>query len=238
MKRQRAQELRAAIDRLPLSKRQAMLEGIRRHPIVVGGDANGRGGLCPMLAASRGSSKSVGRPFARAWDGYAGARMARPATERELLTLWSMLETSIQKETEPEVPLDEAISEHKMARTRARRARRAELASCSDLAEAIAEHRAAVARTEAERDAARSSRQEERPRPADTRERDRSRPADTGERDRSRELSRREGWAWLRPFRRYDDYERALLELEAAVQEQGFELEEERQLVSSASGRD
>ena len=233
MKRQRAQELRAAIDRLPLSTRQAMLEGIRRHPIVVGGDANGRGGLCPMLAASRGSSKSVGRPFARAWDGYAGARMARPATERELLTLWSMLETSIQKETEPEVPLDEAISEHKTARTRARRARRAELASCSDLAEAIAEHKAAVARSQAERDAAASSH----PSPPS----DQTAPAgrvDTGERDRSPELSRREGWAWLRPFRRYDDYERALRELEAAVQERSFELEEERQLVSTASGRD
>src|SRR5204863_2189148 len=31
-----------------------------------------------------------------------------------------------------------------------------------------------------------------------------------GDRDRSRELRRREGWAWLRVFRRYDDYERAL----------------------------
>jgi hypothetical protein len=33
---------------------------------------------------------------------------------------------------------------------------------------------------------------------------------DTGERDRSRELRRRPGWAWLRIFRRYDDFEDAV----------------------------
>jgi hypothetical protein len=33
---------------------------------------------------------------------------------------------------------------------------------------------------------------------------------DTGERDRSRELWRRPGWAWLRIFRRYDDFEDAV----------------------------
>ena len=32
----------------------------------------------------------------------------------------------------------------------------------------------------------------------------------TGERDRTSELSGREGWAWLRPFRRYEDYAAAL----------------------------
>ena len=32
----------------------------------------------------------------------------------------------------------------------------------------------------------------------------------TGERDRTDELSGRHGWAWLRPFRRYEDYEAAL----------------------------
>jgi hypothetical protein len=31
-----------------------------------------------------------------------------------------------------------------------------------------------------------------------------------GDPDRSTELQRRAGWAWLRPFRRLDDYERAL----------------------------
>jgi hypothetical protein len=44
----------------------------------------------------------------------------------------------------------------------------------------------------------------------------RSRPADTGERHRARELRDRPGWAWLRPFRRLDEYERALAEIETA----------------------
>jgi hypothetical protein len=39
---------------------------------------------------------------------------------------------------------------------------------------------------------------------------------DTGERHRARELRHRAGWAWLRPFRRLDEYERALAEIEAA----------------------
>jgi hypothetical protein len=38
---------------------------------------------------------------------------------------------------------------------------------------------------------------------------------DTGERDRTKELAGRSGWAWLRPFRRLDEYERAISQLEA-----------------------
>jgi hypothetical protein len=45
-----------------------------------------------------------------------------------------------------------------------------------------------------------------------------------GDPDRSRELRRRAGWAWLRPFRRLDDYERALARVE---QERDVLLEEE-----------
>jgi hypothetical protein len=37
---------------------------------------------------------------------------------------------------------------------------------------------------------------------------------ETGERDRSRELHRRPGWAWLRVFRRYDDWQEALARAE------------------------
>jgi hypothetical protein len=40
--------------------------------------------------------------------------------------------------------------------------------------------------------------------------REAGRGADTGERDRSRELRQRPGWAWLRIFRRYDDFEDAV----------------------------
>ena len=44
------------------------------------------------------------------------------------------------------------------------------------------------------------------------------RPArpDTGERHRAAELRYQPGWAWLRPFRRLDEYERALEQIEAA----------------------
>jgi hypothetical protein len=46
---------------------------------------------------------------------------------------------------------------------------------------------------------------------AELRERGRERPRpETGERDRSGELRRRPGWAWLRVFRRLDDWEAAL----------------------------
>jgi hypothetical protein len=53
--------------------------------------------------------------------------------------------------------------------------------------------------------AARAHRETKRPR--------RRRP--TGERDRTSELRNRIGWAWLRVFRRYDDYEAALAAAEA-----------------------
>jgi hypothetical protein len=42
---------------------------------------------------------------------------------------------------------------------------------------------------------------------------------DTGERHRAAELRSREGWAWLRPFRRLDDFERAVEEARAMERE-------------------
>jgi hypothetical protein len=42
-------------------------------------------------------------------------------------------------------------------------------------------------------------------------------PRDTGERHRGRELGHLPGWAWLRPLRRLDEYERALAELDEAA---------------------
>lgn len=75
----------------------------------------------------------------------------------------------------------------------------AKAAPAVDLAAAIAEHEATKARNEA------ASRPTAEPREAERR--------DTGERDRTDELSGRHGWAWLRPFRSYDDYERVLEEL-------------------------
>ncbi len=178
-----ASELRAEIDRLPLATRQAMLEGIQTNSIIVGADGDPRGGVCPIYAISSPPSRRVGRPFAQAWDAYAGARMPRPASERELHILRSMLETSIEMENAPTAAFDAAIAEHKAAQARSQ--------------------------------AASSARRARRPtaeKPAPTPRRD------TGERDRTGELSRRHGWAWLRPFRRYEDYERALQMLDGLAE--------------------
>jgi hypothetical protein len=49
----------------------------------------------------------------------------------------------------------------------------------------------------------------------------RRRRRETGERHRARELRRQPGWAWLRPFRRLDEYDRALAELELGVGPRG-----------------
>jgi hypothetical protein len=212
MKRQRAQELRAAVDRLPLSTRHAMLEGINRKPIIVGADGNLGGGVCPMLAASAGSQKDVGKPFARAWDRYAGVRFARRATQRELLTLRTMLVASIEAQSASPVDLSAGAS---VAR---RIATQRTAVPDVDLSAAIAEHEALKARNEA------ASRLTEVPTTLP-----RELP-DTGERDRTDELSRRHGWAWLRPFRRYDDYERALEELREEAESRLAQGYEEREL--------
>ena len=205
MKNQRAQDLRRTIDRLPLSTRRALLEGIKTNPIIVGADGNLRGGVCPMYAAYRQPSRKQGRSFARAWDRYARARLPREASERELLTLQRMLETSIELDAEPLEPvvsLSEAIAAHKAAKARSR-------------AEREADDRERAARERADRERAPLALPPRR---------------DTHERDRSEELETRDGWAWLRPFRRYDEYERALLLLEEAQRAHDSE-SEERQLV-------
>ncbi len=204
----RAHELRAAVDRLPLATRRAMLDGIQTESIIVGADGNPRGGVCPIYATQSPPSKRIGAPFAQAWDRFAGARMGRPASEGELRTLRSMLETSIGLATEPAEP---AVS----------------------LQAAIAAHKASQARTRAHAvPPARETRQPAKPmrKPAPR--------GDTGERDRTAELSQHNGWAWLRPFRRYDDYERALLALEEMVPEaQTRPADDSERLVPSGAGR-
>ena len=55
---------------------------------------------------------------------------------------------------------------------------------------------------------------------------------ETGERDRSGELRRRPGWAWLRVFRRYDDWQEALARAEEQQADQAAERNaRERELV-------
>jgi hypothetical protein len=48
---------------------------------------------------------------------------------------------------------------------------------------------------------------------------------DTGERYRTPELRKRHGWAWLRVFRRYDAYQAALDQIEAAERDERRERE-------------
>jgi len=182
-----------------------MLEGIQKNTIVVGADGNARGGVCPLYATAAPPSKQIGRPFARAWDRFAGARMSRLASERELRTLRSMLEASIEVATEPEAPvlsLQEAIAAHKVSQARTR-------------AQAAAEQ----ARPSSGEGPARPLRRA------------------SGERDRTRELAGHEGWAWLRPFRRLDDYERALQTLDALAEAASSSEPEAERLVASSSGR-
>jgi hypothetical protein len=178
-RRSTVEDLRLAIDCLPIHTRQAMLDGIRSAPIIAGAYVDGDGGVCPMLAAHRRGGRTSASSFARAWDRYAHAKQARPATRRELHVLETHLEASL---AEVEV---------------------------ADLAAAIADHRALVARSAEEREAERRYEPAVEPRPR----RSTPRPGDP---DRSRELRRSEGWAWLPPFRRLDDYENALALVRAA----------------------
>jgi hypothetical protein len=128
MSRKRApiDDLRLAIDCLPMRTREAMLEGIREHEIIVGAYSDRAGGMCPMLAAHRHGGRTSFVSFAHAWDRFAGARRARAATRRELRVLESQLQASILGEHERGAGLDlaAAIRAHQ-ATARDRRTREA-----------------------------------------------------------------------------------------------------------------
>src|SRR6185295_3233009 len=122
MRRSRpARDLRTAIDCLPLQTRKAMLSGVESNRIIVGAYTDRSGGVCPMLAAHRNGGRTSLASFARAWDRYTGVRgrRPRPATDRELTTLTTMLEASIALDELPTV--SEVVREAKA--TRARRLR-------------------------------------------------------------------------------------------------------------------
>jgi hypothetical protein len=81
-----------------------MLEGVGANRIIVGAYTDRKGGVCPMLAAHRNGGRTSLASFARAWDGYTGARRRpRPATDRELHTLTAMLEASIALDELPQL---------------------------------------------------------------------------------------------------------------------------------------
>jgi hypothetical protein len=182
------QELRHVIDSLPLKTRVAMLEGIRHNEIIVGGYTSTDGGICPMLAAHRNGGRTNAEGFATTWDrfGGIGGRRARRATERELLILTTHLEMSLVADSEPAPNLAAALAEHRQLVSRTHRA--------------VNRDRAANRERAASRERARAERAIEAIRPGDP--------------DRNRELRSEPGWAWMRVFRRYDDYERTLARLE------------------------
>jgi hypothetical protein len=186
-KRHSIDDLRLAIDCLPIDTRRAMLEGVRRNDIVAGAYADRGGGVCPMLAAHRAGARTDFLGFARAWDRFTKTeRRARRANGHERKILISQLRASLMAERREE--LATAIADHEeLVRSRPRPAE-------------------AVTDTAAMHPTRRGG---ERP----------------GDADRSRELAGTAGWRWLRPFRRWDEYRRALEHFEA--QRDGLEAEAE-----------
>ncbi len=118
------EELRGAIDCLPVRTREAMLAGVRDgQPIIIGAYVDGEGGVCPMLAAHRRGGRTDFLAFARAWDRFTGAgRRPRRASRRELGVLVAHLEASLLEDAAPQ--LGRAIAEHRdlLSRRRAREA--------------------------------------------------------------------------------------------------------------------
>jgi hypothetical protein len=117
------EELRRAIDCLPVRTREAMLAGVRSgQPIIVGAYVDGEGGVCPMLAAHRRGGRTDFLAFACAWDRFTGAgRRSRRASTRELGVLVAHLEASLLEDAAPD--LARAIAEHRESVTRAERRR-------------------------------------------------------------------------------------------------------------------
>ncbi|HEX3872891.1 MAG TPA: hypothetical protein VHW26_02015 [Solirubrobacteraceae bacterium] len=99
MKTQRAERLRTTVDFLPPETKRAMLDGLERNRIITGANTDRRGGMCPMIAADRNAFQSgpMADIFAAVWDSYNGACILnrRDASERDLRTLKTMLETSL-----------------------------------------------------------------------------------------------------------------------------------------------
>ena len=110
-KRYAIEDLRRAIDCLPMETRAAMLEGVRSNDIIVGAYTNRDGGVCPMLAAHRNGGRTSLISFARTWDRFTGAKRARRATERELRILTAHLEASLLAEGLPE--LEDVVASHR-----------------------------------------------------------------------------------------------------------------------------
>jgi hypothetical protein len=208
-------DLRMAVDCLPRQTKIAMLNGIGNNPIIVGAYTDGGDGICPMLAAHRAGGRTSFISFARAWDRFAfrDARKgrARRATQRELLVLRAQLEASLLAEDGPAPDLAGAMQEHRLLKRQH---------AFEDVMALTEDERL---RLDLERNRRREQRDAKR---RSLREHPRVRPGDP---DRSRELAQRDGWAWTRVVRRYDEYERALERLDQM--EEQHEVARERELV-------
>ena len=112
--------LQTAIDCLPERTRRAMLDGVRANTIVVGAYTDGNGGVCPMLAAHRNGGRTSFLSFARAWDAFARADVVRPASPRELRVLEDLLVASLAEDLEGVSDLAAAIAEHRASAARSR----------------------------------------------------------------------------------------------------------------------
>jgi len=131
-RRRPAQELRTAIDCLPLQTRKAMLGGLDANRIIVGAYVDRSGGVCPMLAAHRNGGRTSLPSFARAWDRYTRVRRPRPANERELRALRTMLEASIALDEPAHTELAQAVAEHRQSKDRRETGERDRTAELSD----------------------------------------------------------------------------------------------------------
>jgi hypothetical protein len=119
-------DLRLAIDCLPIRTREAMLEALNTNDrIIVGAYVDGHGGVCPMLGAHRCGGRTDFISFAKSWDRFTRASApGRPATPRELEILTGQLQASLSNEAR--VDFNEAIIDHRKLRARGERARAAD----------------------------------------------------------------------------------------------------------------
>ena len=97
------EQLRRAVSDLPGHTRVAMLEALRTEQIIAGAYTDGRGGVCPLLAAHRLGGRANAEGFAAAWDAYMGAKKRpRSATDEQLGELRQMLlERYLEDELRP-----------------------------------------------------------------------------------------------------------------------------------------
>jgi hypothetical protein len=109
-KRYAIEDLRRAIDCLPVETRAAMLDGVRSNDIIVGAYTTRDGGVCPMLAAHRSGGRTSLISFAHTWDRFTQVKRPRRATDRELRILVAHLESSLLAEGLPE--LEQVALEH------------------------------------------------------------------------------------------------------------------------------